>query len=105
MAAATRLGTTTKSLPCQLYQLSCIGACLTSVYHLRKNWNTSYQAPPDTTPCITMSGRILKLGGVLAAGGAGWYLYKAGGDPKAAEKRFEGPYLPSQWHSRPMIIR
>lgn len=37
-----------------------------------------------------MSGRVLKLGGVVAAGGVGYYLYKAGGDPKAAEKRFEG---------------
>lgn len=36
-----------------------------------------------------MSNRaFLTIGGVVAAGGA-YYLYKAGGDPKAAEKRFE----------------
>ncbi|RQM05495.1 hypothetical protein DH86_00001541 [Scytalidium sp. 3C] len=27
--------------------------------------------------------------GLAAAGGVGYYLYKAGGDPKAAEKKFE----------------
>ncbi|RFU27921.1 hypothetical protein B7463_g8400, partial [Scytalidium lignicola] len=27
--------------------------------------------------------------GLTAAGGVGYYLYKAGGDPKAAEKKFE----------------
>lgn len=41
-------------------------------------------------PPATMSGRILKLGGVVAVGGAGYYLYRAGGDPKAAERRLEG---------------
>jgi hypothetical protein len=30
--------------------------------------------------------------GLAAAGGAGYYLYKAGGDPKVAEKNFEGQY-------------
>jgi len=37
-----------------------------------------------------MSGRkgLLTIGGVAAAG-AGYYLYKAGGDPKVAEKQFE----------------
>ncbi|KAF2726260.1 hypothetical protein K431DRAFT_308677 [Polychaeton citri CBS 116435] len=36
-----------------------------------------------------MSGRTLRLGGLIAAGGVGYYLYAAGGDPKAAEKRAE----------------
>jgi hypothetical protein len=27
--------------------------------------------------------------GVTAAGGVGYYLYSAGGSPKAAEKKFE----------------
>lgn len=31
---------------------------------------------------------FLTIGGVVAAGGA-YYLYKAGGDPKAAQKRIE----------------
>ncbi|KAM0714788.1 hypothetical protein Q7P37_009252 [Cladosporium fusiforme] len=33
--------------------------------------------------------RALKIGGVAAAAGAGYYFYQAGGDPKAAQKRFE----------------
>jgi hypothetical protein len=28
--------------------------------------------------------------GLTAAGGVGYYLYSAGGNPKAAEKKFEG---------------
>jgi hypothetical protein len=39
-----------------------------------------------------MSGRIIKLGGVAAAAGAGYYLYQAGGSPKVAEKQFERSY-------------
>jgi hypothetical protein len=33
--------------------------------------------------------------GLTAAGGIGYYLYTAGGNPKVAEKQFEGmsPYL------------
>lgn len=34
--------------------------------------------------------RALKIGGTVAAVGAGYYFYQAGGDPKAAQKRFEG---------------
>ncbi|KAM0705880.1 hypothetical protein Q7P35_007240 [Cladosporium inversicolor] len=33
--------------------------------------------------------RALKIGGTVAAVGAGYYFYQAGGDPKAAQKRFE----------------
>merc|ERR1712227_164762 len=33
--------------------------------------------------------RALKIGGGIAAVGAGYYFYQAGGDPKAAQKRFE----------------
>ncbi|KAK5070542.1 hypothetical protein LTR64_000213 [Lithohypha guttulata] len=36
-----------------------------------------------------MSRRGLAVLGLAAAGGAGYYLYSAGGDPKAAEKHFE----------------
>jgi len=36
-----------------------------------------------------MSGRPLLLGAAAIAGGAGYYLYRAGGDPKVAEKTFE----------------
>lgn len=28
--------------------------------------------------------------GLAAAGGVGYYFYQAGGDPKVAEKKFEG---------------
>lgn len=40
-----------------------------------------------------MAGRAIKWGGGIAAAGAGYYLYSAGGDPKAAQKRFEGKRL------------
>jgi hypothetical protein len=38
---------------------------------------------------ITMSGRAVPALGALAAGGIGYYLYTAGGDPKLAEKKAE----------------
>lgn len=31
--------------------------------------------------------------GLTAAGGVGYYLYNAGGSPKAAEKQFEGTLI------------
>lgn len=37
-----------------------------------------------------MSRRALTIGGLLVAGGAGYYLYSAGGDPKVAQKNLEG---------------
>jgi len=36
-----------------------------------------------------MANRPLVLGGAAVAGGIAYYLYKAGGDPKVAEKTFE----------------
>jgi len=33
--------------------------------------------------------------GITAAGGVGYYLYNAGGSPRAAEKQFESEYCPS----------
>ncbi|KAF7506078.1 hypothetical protein GJ744_012229 [Endocarpon pusillum] len=36
-----------------------------------------------------MSRRAVTAAGLAAAGGVGYYLYKAGGDPKVAEKKFE----------------
>ena len=36
-----------------------------------------------------MSGRLVKVVGVGAVAGAGYYLYQAGGQPKVAEKKFE----------------
>ncbi|KAF1918954.1 hypothetical protein BDU57DRAFT_490777 [Ampelomyces quisqualis] len=36
-----------------------------------------------------MSGRVLPVVGLAAAGGVGYYLYSAGGDPKLAEKKAE----------------
>jgi hypothetical protein len=38
----------------------------------------------------TMSRRVLTIGGLVIVGGAGYYLYSAGGDPKVAQKNFEG---------------
>jgi len=37
-----------------------------------------------------MSRRALTIGGLIVAGGAGYYLYSAGGDPRLAQKNFEG---------------
>jgi len=37
-----------------------------------------------------MSNRALQFGGLAVAGGIGYYMYRAGGDPKTAEKKFEG---------------
>ena len=36
-----------------------------------------------------MSNRALPVIGLAAAGGVGYYLYSAGGDPKLAEKKAE----------------
>lgn len=36
--------------------------------------------------------RLPLLLGLTAAGGAGYYLYGAGGSPKVAEKQFEGKF-------------
>jgi hypothetical protein len=38
---------------------------------------------------INMSNRALPALGAIAAGGVGYYLYTAGGDPKLAEKKAE----------------
>lgn len=49
-----------------------------------------------------MSRRGLTIAGLAVAGGAGYYLYSAGGSPKVAEKQFEGQCnligRPSQWY-------
>lgn len=34
----------------------------------------------------------LTIAGLAVAGAAGYYLYSAGGDPKVAEKQFEGRF-------------
>lgn len=39
-----------------------------------------------------MSNRALTYGAGLVAVAGGYYLYQAGGSPKAAEKRFEREY-------------
>ncbi|KIV96939.1 hypothetical protein PV10_00752 [Exophiala mesophila] len=36
-----------------------------------------------------MPNRGVTIGGLAVAGGVGYYLYSAGGDPKVAEKKFE----------------
>jgi hypothetical protein len=40
-----------------------------------------------------MSRRALTVGGLIVAGGAGYYFYSAGGDPKVAQKDLEGRSL------------
>jgi hypothetical protein len=37
-----------------------------------------------------MSRRGVTIVGLAAAGGVGYYLYTAGGDPKVAQKNFQG---------------
>ena len=41
-----------------------------------------------------MSRRGVTVVGLAAAGGVGYYLYTAGGDPKVAQKNFKGLFLP-----------
>lgn len=40
-----------------------------------------------------MSRRGLTVAGLAVAGGAGYYLYSTGGDPKAAQKKLEGKLI------------
>ena len=55
---------------------------------------------PKTRAASNMSGRALQVGGVAILGIGGYYLYNAGGDPKAAQKRAEGmPPILSLSHS------
>jgi hypothetical protein len=42
------------------------------------------------TKSSIMSRRGLTVAGLALAGGAGYYLYSAGGDPKVAQKKMEG---------------
>ena len=46
-----------------------------------------------------MSRRAVTVLGLGAAAGAGYYLYTAGGDPKAAQKHAEGMRL-SVWKAQ-----
>lgn len=39
--------------------------------------------------------RAFKIGGGIAAVGAGYYFYQAGGDSTVAKKKFEGTLDPS----------
>lgn len=58
-----------------------------------------------------MSNRALQVGGLAVLGGVGYYMYKAGGDPKAAQKHAEGtspfhpPMLPLTDPAQPMRRR
>jgi hypothetical protein len=45
--------------------------------------------PQSQSNHIIMSNRALPVIGLAAAGGVGYYLYNAGGDPKLAEKKME----------------
>jgi hypothetical protein len=59
------------------------------------NHQSASQAQPPPQPTrphsnhIIMSNRALPVIGLAAAGGVGYYLYNAGGDPKLAEKKME----------------
>ena len=47
-----------------------------------------------------MSRRGITVLGLAAAGGVGYYLYNAGGDPKVAQKNIEGILVESyRWAS------
>jgi hypothetical protein len=43
-----------------------------------------------------MSNRAIPALGAIAAGGVGYYLYTAGGDPKLAEKKAERKFYLSE---------
>jgi hypothetical protein len=45
---------------------------------------------------INMSNRAIPALGAIAAGGVGYYLYTAGGDPKLAEKKAERKFYLSE---------
>ena len=42
----------------------------------------------------SMSRRGVTVVGLAAAGGVGYYLYTAGGDPNVAQKNFKGLFIP-----------
>jgi hypothetical protein len=48
---------------------------------------------PKTTTAIMSKSRVPLAIGLAGAGGIGYYLFSAGGNPKAAEKKFEGELL------------
>ena len=50
-----------------------------------------------------MSKRALTVLGLAVAGGAGYYLYTAGGDPKVAQKQFEGDLSTSPFPAVPRL--
>lgn len=56
--------------------------CYTYSHHIQTSTSTSTQT--------TMSKRVMTVGGGALFAGLGYYLYAAGGDPKVAEKKFEG---------------
>jgi hypothetical protein len=61
--------------------------------------HSSYISKQQTLRSITLAmaqpkSRLPLILGVTAAGGVGYYLYTAGGNPKVAEKQFESKLLP-----------
>jgi hypothetical protein len=64
------------------------------IYHL--SFCNQYQFPqnPIHTSYIMSKSRVPLVLGLTAAGGVGYYLYGAGGNPKAAEKQLESTLAP-----------
>lgn len=64
-----------------------------SIFSFQELLNRSEIPLTKSTKTITMAqpkSRVPLALGLTAAGGIGYYLYGAGGSPKAAEKQFEG---------------
>src|SRR5437016_14279679 len=47
--------------------------------------NPPFYCPQQLKQPSSMSRRALTIGGLIVAGGAGYYLYSAGGDPRLAQ--------------------
>lgn len=68
------------------------------IYHNFHHLLALTPLPPLPNPTTTtstgrstaMSQRAVTIGGGALLAGVGYYLYAAGGDPKVAEKKFEG---------------
>lgn len=68
------------------------GICpqLELAFQLPQRYTTTVSSPPHPSiHSITMSKRIVQLGGITVVGAGAYYLYNAGGDPKLAQKKIE----------------
>jgi len=56
----------------------------------RSQYSRQHNLPSTFTAAAMSSSRLWQIVGGATVLGGGYYLYNAGGSPKAAEKRFEG---------------